>query len=489
MLTTGFKTDKKNYELHNKDFSKELIELKEFFHIPGLSVIIKHRDQTVYESYLGFADVNKGIPMDSSTTIPMASLTKIFTGILIMQLVENKKLSLDEPINKYVSNVNIGDSIKIKHVLSHTSQGNVGKHFYYSSRFSWLTAVIEKVTGHDFEKNVKERIIKPLGLKNTYLLKDSFQVRNENRKIAMPYFYEGQIKDGFIDYGYSAASGITSTVRDLAIFGTAMDNNSLITEESMRNMFNPFNGNLPYGLGIFTQKFKDQDLIWGYGQYDCYSSLFLKVTSKDLTYIIAANNSLMSDPARLIYGDVTYSLFALSFLKNYVLDLPKEPLFENTNSLKSLEERITPNNSAFYLKKLLAQSVAESFMAMHETGKSEVSKNILEKVFKLTPDYDMYADLTVLHNLSFLKTIAMHKEKRKFTKFDAELEMIGTKLLAIDNNNPYANYYMADHYSKNGSNELAVKYFSKIVDAKNFSRNWYTTEAEIWLKNQKKKSD
>jgi len=64
VLTVGFEAYKKNYQLNNKAFSKELFELKEFFHVPGLSVIIKHRDQTVYEAYFCFADVNKGTHMD-----------------------------------------------------------------------------------------------------------------------------------------------------------------------------------------------------------------------------------------------------------------------------------------------------------------------------------------------------------------------------------------------------------------------------------------
>jgi CubicO group peptidase (beta-lactamase class C family) len=92
----------------------------------------------------------------------MASLTKIFSAVLIMKLVEEKKLDLDEPINKYVTNRNIADSIKIEHILSHTSQGDIGQQFYYSGRFGWLTTVIEKASGNSFEKEINEKIIQPL---------------------------------------------------------------------------------------------------------------------------------------------------------------------------------------------------------------------------------------------------------------------------------------------------------------------------------------
>jgi CubicO group peptidase (beta-lactamase class C family) len=488
VILTGCIKSNKDYKLKNEGFSTELIQLKDYFHIPGLSVIIRQGDQTVYENYIGFADMEKQITIDSSTTIPMASLTKIFTGVLIMQLVESKRISLDEPINKYVSNEKIPDTLKIKHVLSHTSQGDVGQNFYYSGRFGWLTAVVEKAYQSTFEEVIQEKIIKPLGLKNTYLLKDSSQIHNDGRKIASPYFYEGETKEGFIDYGYSAAAGITSTVRDLAIFSKAMDDNSLMTEESKLRMFTPSKSELQYGYGIFSQQFNDKKLIWGYGQYDCYSSLFLKVPEEDITLVIAANNNLMSDPARLIYGDVTYSLFAISFLKNYVFDMPDLHLMEDENSLTTLESRVTQNNSQLYLKKLIAQSVAESFLAMYDSSKSERSKHILEYVFKQFPDYENYGDLTLMHNLSFLKAIALHRGQADFTNFDKQLKGIGLQLITIDNDNPYANYYLANYYLSKGNSDSTRIFYNRIINARNFSKNWYTTVAQNWIKAQANKN-
>lgn len=476
-------------KLRNQDFSEEIIELQKYFHIPGLAVIVQNGNQTIYENYLGYADVKRTLPMNESTTIPMASLTKIFTSILIMKLVEEGKLSLNEPVSKYVTNDNIPDSIKVGHVLSHTSQGKVGKNFYYSSRFGWLTNVIENAYGKSFDVVMNEEIITPLGLKNTFLLKDSSQITDERRSVAQPYLFEGEVKDGFIDYGYSAAAGITSTVRDLAAFSQAIDKNSLIKGESKMKMFSSPKPGLPYGYGIFTQKLNGELLIWGYGQYDCYSSLFLKVPDRNLTFIVAANNNLMSDSPRLIYGDVTYSLFALSFLKNYVLNHSDIPLFEDERSLATLESRITPANSRFYLKKLLAQSIAESFMAMKDLSKTEKSIPLLEQVFKLYPDYKDYGDLTLMHNLIILKALALQKRKSNFTNFDNQIENIGTKLVTIDPENPYANFYLATYYQSRDSVDYTLKFYNRIIKAKNFDKNWYTAAAENWVKENEKNID
>ncbi|HMQ05771.1 MAG TPA: serine hydrolase domain-containing protein [Saprospiraceae bacterium] len=481
LTTTCTKPSNMHME-ENTRFSEELIQLKEYFQIPGMSIIITKGNEIVYEDYLGFADLSAQIPVDSSTAFPMASLTKIFTGILMMQAVENKKFRWDDPMNKYVQNLKIPDSIKIEHVLSHTSQGKVGQHFYYSGRFGLLTNVLEEAYQTTFQNLVQQYIIEPLGLMDTYLLRDSFQLTSEGRVLAMPYFYEGESKDGIIDYGYSASSGIVSTIRDLAKFNGALDANTLIPEGSKRRMFSPYKDGLPYGLGMFSQNFLQHDLIWGYGQYDCYSSLFLKVPDKDLTLIIAANNNLVSNPARLIYGDVTYSLFALSFLKNYVLDLADKPLLEDSGSSINLDNRITEAHSEFYRKKLLAQAIAESFLAQYDSTHIEMGITLLKQVFTLYPVYESYADLNLLHTLSFLKTITSMKKQQPFTQFDSALEKIALQLLANDGDNPYANYYLANFYIDSGYDALAFELFQKIIEAKNYSRNWYTLEAENWVK-------
>ncbi|WP_282161510.1 serine hydrolase domain-containing protein [Ulvibacterium marinum] len=472
-------------------FSEELSALKEYFQIPGLSVLVGKGDQIIYEDYMGLADIDLKVPMDSVTTLQMASLTKMFSAIVLGQLVDEGKLSLNESLRVYSENSNIGDSIKVKNALSHTSQGIPGQQFYYNnSRFMLLGDVIEKTSGKDFKTNMYERIINPLKLKNTYLLRDSLQLVTEKRKVAQPNFLGGEPQDGymvkesnpgFIDYGYSTAAGISSTVRDLFKLSRALDKNMLITNTFKDKMFNPFGPDLPYGLGVFTQEFLDEKLVWGYGQYDCYSSLFLKVPKRDLTFIIAANNNLMSDPARLIAGDVSYSLFALSFLKNFVLDLEEEPLFEDQATLKSLEDRLTKNRSEFIRKKLMAQSLAATFMSRYSDIEGDLSKQILDQLFKHFPDYQDYGDLVLVRNLYMLKFMDDIRDREEFTDFDNQFREIGEILLEADENNPYANFYMANFFQIKEIPEKSLEYYKNIVEAENFSPWWYTREAQKWI--------
>ncbi len=464
-----------------KQFTKELAQLKDYFQIPGLAVSIEKDDEIIYKNYSGYADLKLQTELDSTHIFPIASLTKVFSGVLIMKLVEQGKVSLDEPIKTYVPQMNPSDSILVKHILSHTSQGDIGKKFYYSSRFGILTNVIEKASGLSFKEYMDSEIFQPLGLKNTHLLKDSLQVVQNNLNIAKPYRIENGVEPGFIDYGFSSSAGIVSDLNDLSTFNQALDRNTLITEKSKNLIFTGVDKSLPYGFGIFSQEFQGLELVWAYGQYDCYSSLLLKVPSKKLTLTMLANNNLLSDPARLIYGDATSSLFVLSFLKNYVYSLDDMNLLETKESIKNKEQYV---NQDFYREKLLAQALAESFMARFDVKKMKTSVELLNTVFSEFPNYLEYTDLTVLHNLTFLKDIAFHMKLGEFNEFDEKIEAISTKLLKEDPQNPYLNVYMGIYHDRKGDNDKAKYYFERIVKSNNFSKNWYTAEAENWIKGQ-----
>ncbi|MDW3646943.1 MAG: serine hydrolase domain-containing protein [Bacteroidia bacterium] len=462
----------------SEQFSKEIKELQQYFHIPGMAAIVIEDGEIITEEYLGLADVEKDIAMDAETAIPMASLTKIFSASLIHQLAEEGKLSLDDPINMYLDEHPFSEDISIAHVLSHTSQGNPGEQFYYSYRFGALTAVIEKASGKSYEDVFQERILNHLRMENSIPHLSEAYVKEKKLKVAKPYAWEGEIQAGRFEYGFSSSAGLLSTLRDMARFDKALNENSLISAHAKSELFRPLSPHLPYAKGIFKSKMLDEEIYWGYGQYDHFSSLYIKLPKRKLSLIMAANNNLMSDPARLIYGDLSYSLFAQSFLKNFVLDKGEMNLLEDASSLEKLSME---KSSDFYRDKLLAQAVAESFLARYEVEHFQRSVDILSKVFDMYPEVESYADLTLLHNLSFLKTLDFHLELGGFDKFDEQLEKIGKMILHKDKANPYANVYMGGYFDMKGEVEKARTHYKSILEADNFSSFWYTNEAKNWL--------
>ncbi len=484
MLISGCAKEKETQVNDSDIFTADLQELKDYFRIPGLAASVQKDGEIVYHKYFGYSDLESKTKLDSTALFPIASLTKVFSGVLIMKLVEEGKISLNDSLKMYFPELPIKEPILVKHVLSHTSQGKVGENFYYSSRFGMLTKIIEEVSGESFEDYMTSEIFEPLGLKNTVLLKDSLQIAQNNLPLAKPYLLDNGTKKGFIDYGYSSSAGIVSNLHDLAVFNQAIDDNKLISEASKNIMFLGLDDRLPYRYGIFNQSFQGTELVWAYGQYDCYSSLLLKIPSKNITLTLLANNNLMSDPARLIYGDATSSLFVLSFLKNYLYSLEDMNLLETKESIKNKEQY---SNQDFYRDKLLAQALAESFMARFDVKNMEMSKALLNRVFSEFPNYLEYADLNLLHTLTFLKDVAFYKELGEFNEFDEKIEAISAKLLKEDPQNPYANVYMGIYHDRKGNLNKAMYHFKKISNATNFSKFWYTVEANNWIKEHQSK--
>lgn len=463
-------------------FDDDLQSLKEFFQIPGISAMVVQHDKVLFEQHYGFANLEDEVKVGASTAFPIASITKLYSATLIMKLVEDGKLSLEDPVNQYIEESGLSDSIKVKHLLSHTSQGEIGEQFFYSFRFGYLTPIIETAAGMPFNEAMEAYIFKSAGLEKTFLLKDSTQLASKEIIMASPYFLEEEPVPGFIDYGYSASAGIVSTPADIVRFNKALDDDLLISKESKQAMFTGLRNDLPYAYGCFKQKINGIEVVWVYGQYDCFSSLLIKVPEKDLTMVLLANNSHMSDPARLIMGDLTSSLFALSFLKIFVFNEMITPGIHLPERAYAYEY-----NFDLHRRQILAEALATSFMArfspnQYETiGTIENSSEFLRQTIQRYPDYLSYGNINTLHTFSFLKDVAFYMEIADDHEFDNELETLGLKLLEKEPNNPYLHIYLGTFYDRAGDKEKARFHFQSIVDMENFSPFWYTREAESWL--------
>src|SRR5215813_2215432 len=128
-------------------FKQQLEAFRDRLKIPGLSAAIVEDGQVLWTEGFGYADVENRIPATPDTLYHLASITKTFTAILVLQLVEQGKLDLDEPISHYSKDFK-EDSIRLKHLISHTSEGTPGERFSYNpERFEYLKTVLETRTG------------------------------------------------------------------------------------------------------------------------------------------------------------------------------------------------------------------------------------------------------------------------------------------------------------------------------------------------------
>ena len=329
-------------------YEQQIVPLMYKFKIPGMSVGVSSNDSVVYSKGFGYANIDRKIQPDGNTPYSIASITKPFAATVMMRLVEENKLNLDSKIKDLYPGYEerckriLGyfreempeytfmlenyhperNDITLEHHLTHTSEKTPGDQYKYNGfLFGMLSVAVETATDSKFDELVDSMIIDRLNLKNTASSQLDKQRKVMLSKIALPYnpTDSGFVRVEFPNPKLNAGAGIISSVNDLLIFDRAINTNVLVSEKTKNLQFQSFklnDGSLsPYGYGWFTQKYKDQTLIWHYGYHPgSYSALYLKVLEKNLTLVILANSDGLSRAFDLGKGDVMKSEFAQKFL-------------------------------------------------------------------------------------------------------------------------------------------------------------------------------
>jgi CubicO group peptidase (beta-lactamase class C family) len=327
---------------------KQLEELRTNLKIPGLSASIVRDQKMVWAKGFGHGDLEKQIAATPETNYRIASLTKTFASTLLMQLVEQGKLDLDDPMSKFSPEFHKrfkNDSIKVRHVFTHTSHDNPGEAYRYDgSRFFYLTDVIEKASGRNFRELLVRNILDKIDMSTSVpgqdilddrtkwsaFLDEEHAKRYEDSlaKLARPYRLYGTeiVQSTYPSRRISASAGLVSNVIDLAKYDASIDRHTFIKAQTQERAWTPAvstdGKSLPYCLGWFSQQYQGLRLIWHYGYCpDSFSSLYLKVPEKKITFFLLANSDGLSAPARgLGGGNVISSAFANTFLRIFVFE-------------------------------------------------------------------------------------------------------------------------------------------------------------------------
>lgn len=263
--------------------------------IPGLMVSIVCGDFK-WEQTRGHSDFNNKTPMDLNKVYRIGSITKTFTITAVFQLIDEGKLSLDDKIDKYLTGIPNGDKITIRQLMNMTSglynyseskdfsdtlKSNPGKQwtpddalamafeypvyfepgtgFHYSNTNTIvLGKLLEKLTGKTVAENITERIIKPLGLKNTYVVNQTTMpaeyIHGHSESFTNPKEYY-DVSEVYNSSLAGAAGNIVSNINDLNIYIRALAKGELISAKSQaeRIQWTPFDKGDPnsqYGLGM-----------------------------------------------------------------------------------------------------------------------------------------------------------------------------------------------------------------------------------------------
>lgn len=179
-----------------------------------------------------------------------------------------------------------------------------------------------------YSQELKKRIFGPLNLEHTLT---GFPKRRDDpvfAHIATPYVYDRQqarfVEDA-ANYQWTQAfpaTGILTTIGDLAKYAASYDRPALISAASYTKVTTPqrlTDGSLsPYGLGWFTETFAGTTIHWHYGHADSYAALLVRVPESRFTFLFLSNSNAASDALRLGAGHIWQSPFVTLFLRDFV---------------------------------------------------------------------------------------------------------------------------------------------------------------------------
>lgn len=325
------------------EFEQRLDDMRAGSHIAAITAVISKGQDVVWVKAYGLADVAQQRPAAANTVYHLASLTKPFAGTVLLQLVQEGKVSLDDPVSMYAINLTspAGTVVRVRHLLSHTSEGVPGTQYAYNGdRFALLENVVVQAAGKSFADALQERIIVPLGLQRTApnpqsssFATSGFDKATFEANMARGYTYtSGGYSLTAYPTLFGAAAGLTSSALDYASFSMAMDRDALLQASTKALAYTPVvspsGETFPYGLGWFSTLYKGVRVIWHYGLWTANSSLIVKVPDRGLSFVVLANSDALSSPYQLGAGKLETSPWARLFLDTFVignLALPTAP--------------------------------------------------------------------------------------------------------------------------------------------------------------------
>jgi CubicO group peptidase (beta-lactamase class C family) len=281
------------------DFQTRLNERARQLSIPGIAYAVVRDGQV---AITGSINTGKDGAIDSGTPLRFASVTKAFTAVLLMRAVEAGKISLDDSVSKWLPEFSDRPEIRVRHLAAHVSEGIPGTEYVYgTARFARLGDILSKAWGtSSYEAALRREVIDPAGLT----------------------WHDSP------DLGAHAA--LVSTVSDVARFAAALQTHKLMSKKSFDAMTTPFvspTGQAqPVGVGFFSQQIGGERVVWSFGQDDpdYGSALLLMIPKRKLALVMLANTDELSNPFRLLMGNIRTSPFATAFLDSFAPDLARD---------------------------------------------------------------------------------------------------------------------------------------------------------------------
>ena len=367
-----------------RKIARKIIAEMKRLKVPGVAIGIWYRGKEYAEGF-GITSVEHPLPVTADTLFQTGSISKTFTGTMIMKLVEDGKVDLDAPVRKYIEDFKVQDpdvteKVTVRHLLTHMG-GWVGDYFndfgngedaldrmvkdianmpqvqpmgtiwsYNNTGFNVASRIIEIVTKKPYEQAAQEMLFDPLGLKMSFfypsdlLFTHRFAVGHQKVKdkvlVARPWAI-GRAGNG--------VGGVVSSVRDLikyARFHMSSGGKKVISGKSLRAMrVQQADAGPRGGMGItwFIRNVGDITFYAHGGATNGQQAYFFFISEKDFALAILTN----SDDGGIITAGITD--YALELYFHVKSRLPK-PIQKPASELGEYVGRYKIGTECFDLK-------------------------------------------------------------------------------------------------------------------------------------------
>ena len=385
------------------------------------SVAVSQNGKLIYTKSVGFSDFEHHIQANENSKYRIGSISKTFTSVLVLKALEEKKLELNQTIEKFFPTIQNAHKITIKDLLNHRSGihnftndesyitwntqvkseqemveiiAKGGSDFepdskaeYSNSNFVLLTYILEKTFKKSYADLLKHYITQPLGLTNTYL---GSKINVENNETKSYSYIDTWKVESETDISIPlGAGGIVSTPSDLVKFSDALFSGKLLKKENLELMQTIKD---EYGIGLFQFPFNGK-LGYGHtGGIDGFTSIFSFFPDGNVSYAMTSNGTNFNN------NDI--SLAVLSAIYNIPYDIPDFKIYEvksedldqylgvYSSSQIPLKITITKKN-----KTLIAQATGQASFPLEATDKDKFKFDQAGVVLEFNP-----ADKTMILN-------------------------------------------------------------------------------------------
>lgn len=288
------------------------------------AMIVAKNDSIAFERYHGLENLRKKDDViNEHSAFHLASVSKTFTAMTVLKLMEENKIILDSDVRYYLPTFPYA-GVTVKMLLNHRSglpnylyfmptlpwnkkvfltndsllammirykvpmQSRPGVHFHYcNTNYAMLALIVEKVTGMSFPKYVQQTIFDPLGMKDTYI----FSPANVNT--AMPsYLRNGRLEAWTFLDGVYGDKNVYCTARDLLKWDQAL-RTDFLTKASLDMAYSPYSfekaGIRNYGLGWHMFLYPTEKVIFHNGFWHGNNTVFFRLLDEGYTIIVLGN--------------------------------------------------------------------------------------------------------------------------------------------------------------------------------------------------------